>query len=402
MFYLAPALKKIQRRLAVPTLLLLAAGGHADAQQHSAVPPAAVVARAEMGADSAQDGLTGPVRRVRTEVAGLLSKDGKLVEGPRALMEVTVYDRQGRKVDRSVYAVPGGQPAGKEVYKHDARGNVVEMTVLDEAGSVASQEVYAYDLDALGNWTKMTTSVAVVENGNVTYEPTEVTHRTITYYRTDAVAKATVAPAVQAEEAIRAAAAQNPQKNEAADTDAPKPLAGPAADGEYRAAAGQQAASVRPANVPVVEAAAAPRPPAAPAENFNSAGGAMAAAEAAGDGGPTVSEPATAAPPRAGESEAGPTLTGSSGGVLNGRAIDLPRPAYSESARRRGYEGTVTVKVDIDVTGRVISAHAVSGPHHLRAAAVEAARRARFSPTLRSGRPMETSGVINYVFSLQQ
>jgi hypothetical protein len=45
---------------------------------------------------------TGPVRRVRTEVADLLLKDGKVVEGPRALMEVTVFDRRGRKVDRSV------------------------------------------------------------------------------------------------------------------------------------------------------------------------------------------------------------------------------------------------------------------------------------------------------------
>ena len=49
--------------------------------------------------------------------------DARLVEGPRALMEVTVYDWQGRKIDHSVYAVSGSQPVGKEVYKHDARGN---------------------------------------------------------------------------------------------------------------------------------------------------------------------------------------------------------------------------------------------------------------------------------------
>jgi periplasmic protein TonB len=399
MFYLAPALKKIPLCLAVPTLLL-AVGGHANARQNRSTP-AAAVARAVEGADSAQDGLTGPVRRVRTEVAGLLSKDGKLVEGPRELMEVTVYDRQGRKVDHSVYAVSGGQPVGKEVYKHDARGNVVEMTVRDAAGSVVSQEVYAYDFDAIGNWTKMTTSVAVVENSNVTYEPTEVAYRTITYYRTDAVAKATLAPPAPAgEEPGRAASEQNPQKNEAAETGATKQIAGLTADSESQAATGQQAASGQPAIVPT--AAGAPQPLPAPAEDFESANGAIGAAKTAGDGGSAESERQAAVPPQAGESEVRPTSKAASGGVLNGRAIELPLPIYSELVRRWGYEGTVTVKVNIDVAGRVISAHAVSGPHQLRAAAEEAARRARFSPTLLSGQPIEISGVINYVFSLKQ
>jgi protein TonB len=289
---------------------------------------------------------------------------------------------------------------GKEVYRHDARGNVVEMTVRDDAGSVVSQEVYAYEFDALGNWTKMTTSVAVVENSNVTYEPTEVTYRTIAYYRTDAVAKATLAPAALAEEPGLAASSQNPQKNEAAETDAPKQIAGPAADSESQAATGRQAASSQPAIVPAVEEA--PRPPDVPAEKSGTAGGAVAAAKTVGDGGSADSERPSAVPPSAGESEAGPTSKDSSGGVLNSRAIELPRPVYSESARRWGHEGTVKVNVNIDVTGRVFSARAVSGPHQLRGAAEEAARRARFSPTLRSGQPMGISGVINYVFSLKQ
>ncbi|HLL76753.1 MAG TPA: VWA domain-containing protein [Pyrinomonadaceae bacterium] len=89
-----------------------------------------------------------------------------------------------------------------------------------------------------------------------------------------------------------------------------------------------------------------------------------------------------------------------SGDVLNGRAVSLPRPSYPESARRMRVAGTVSVEVTIDVDGKVISARAISGPVMLRDAAADAARRARFSPSLISGKPVQVSGVINYNFSL--
>jgi hypothetical protein len=41
----------------------------------------------------------------------------------------------------------------------------------------------------MGNWTKMTTSVAVIENGQMSFEPSEVTYRIIAYYLEDATAK---------------------------------------------------------------------------------------------------------------------------------------------------------------------------------------------------------------------
>ena len=47
---------------------------------------------------------------------------------------------------------------------------------------MVSKETYKYEYDSLGNWTKMTTSVAVVENGTIAFEPVEVTYRTISYY----------------------------------------------------------------------------------------------------------------------------------------------------------------------------------------------------------------------------
>ncbi len=90
-----------------------------------------------------------------------------------------------------------------------------------------------------------------------------------------------------------------------------------------------------------------------------------------------------------------------SGGVLNGRAISLPKPAYPPIARQAHASGTVVVQVVIDENGGVISAHAVSGHPLLQAVAVAAARAARFSPTKLSGQPVKVTGVITYNFVAQ-
>jgi protein TonB len=87
-----------------------------------------------------------------------------------------------------------------------------------------------------------------------------------------------------------------------------------------------------------------------------------------------------------------------SGGVLNGKATSLPKPPYPPAARAVRASGAVTVQVLIDESGSVVSATAVSGHPLLRAAAVQAARSARFSPTQLSGQPVKVSGVITYNF----
>jgi protein TonB len=90
-----------------------------------------------------------------------------------------------------------------------------------------------------------------------------------------------------------------------------------------------------------------------------------------------------------------------SGGVLNGKAISLPKPAYPPIARQAHASGTVVVQVTIDENGSVISAHAVSGHPLLQGVAVAAARGARFSPTKLSGQPVKVTGVITYNFVAQ-
>src|SRR5687767_1530964 len=132
--------------------------------------------------DRSRDGLIGPVRRVRTEVAKLVTNDGKLNEGKHVLVELVAYDIKGNKIENQYFPIAGATLTGKEVYKYDEKGNISEMTLLNPDGSLLSKETYKYEFDFLGNWNRMTTSVAVVDARGITFEPTEVTYRSIMYY----------------------------------------------------------------------------------------------------------------------------------------------------------------------------------------------------------------------------
>ncbi len=87
-----------------------------------------------------------------------------------------------------------------------------------------------------------------------------------------------------------------------------------------------------------------------------------------------------------------------SGGVINGKAISLPKPPYPAAARAVRASGSVTVQVLVDESGNVVSASAISGHPLLRPAAASAARGAKFNPTLLSGQPVKVSGVLTYNF----
>jgi Ca-activated chloride channel family protein len=87
-----------------------------------------------------------------------------------------------------------------------------------------------------------------------------------------------------------------------------------------------------------------------------------------------------------------------SGGVINGRATNLPKPEFPAAARAVNASGAVSVQISIDESGNVISAQAVSGHPLLRQAAESAANNAKFAPTLVSGKSVKISGVIVYNF----
>lgn len=118
----------------------------------------------------------------------------------------------------------------------------------------------------------------------------------------------------------------------------------------------------------------------------NAATGAATGA-AAGAANATGNQPPTPGQPNA---KRGPI----SGGMLNGKAIYLPVPEVPAGEA----SGVVLVAVLIDEQGAVVDARAVSGPQHLHATAVNAARLARFSPTLLMGEPVRVSGTLSYNF----
>ncbi len=88
-----------------------------------------------------------------------------------------------------------------------------------------------------------------------------------------------------------------------------------------------------------------------------------------------------------------------SGGVLNGKATSLPKPPYPPAAKAVRASGTVVVQVTINEQGNVVSASAVSGHPLLKQAAEQAARQAKFAPTMLSGQPVSVTGIINYNFT---
>ena len=164
-------------------LLLLA---HSAAAQNSVSGRAVAISILDSNRD--QDGLLGSVRRVQTESAKFELKGGQLKEGPLQLLEVTTYDLKGARTDNASYPVPSS-PVGKEEYKYDQRGNIIEMTLRGEDGSIVSRETYKYEFDRVGNWTKMVTSLVLFEAGELKYEPVEATYRRITYYFDQTISK---------------------------------------------------------------------------------------------------------------------------------------------------------------------------------------------------------------------
>jgi TonB family protein len=89
------------------------------------------------------------------------------------------------------------------------------------------------------------------------------------------------------------------------------------------------------------------------------------------------------------------------GGILNDKAISLPKPSYPAIARAARASGNVAVEVLIDERGCVRSARALGGHPLLQAAAVEAARQACFAPTRLLGKPKRLEGTLSYNFTLQ-
>src|ERR1043165_3549589 len=157
-------------RLSFFMLGLMVFAAAANAQTNlTAKAGSAPAAAAPVESDRSRDGLVGPVRRVRTEVAKLVMTDGRMGEAKHVLVELAAYDVKGNKIENQYFPIAGATLTGKEVYKYDEKGNISEMTLLNPDGTLLSKEIYKYEFDFAGNWNKMTTSVAVVDAREVKF-----------------------------------------------------------------------------------------------------------------------------------------------------------------------------------------------------------------------------------------
>lgn len=334
--------------------------------------------------DRTRDGLVGPVRRVRTETAKLSNDSGKLTESKRVTLETAAYDLRGTKIENQYFPIAGATLTGKEVYKYDDKGNISEMTLLNGDGSLVSREVYKYEYDFAGNWNKMTTSVAVIDAGKLTFEPTEVTYRSIMYYLDENMLKTVQPGGVPPTSPVLVSNAANVG-------DAPANVA--KVNSETKA---------QPMTAKLVKGKASTAQPLPNISTGSLDGVTPMDVKTLGantnSNAPVVlldAEPPPGPAPK-------PILKPVSGGVLNGTAISLPPPTYPEAAKRMRASGIVSVEVILDESGKVIAATAISGPAMLRDVAVQAALKARFSPTKLSGQPVKVAGLINYKFALVQ
>jgi TonB family protein len=350
---------------------VVAGQNNLTAKANALQPQPATVDGSGSESDRARDGLLGPVRRVRTEVVKLSAAGGKTVEDSKhVLLETAEYDLKGVKTQNQYFPIEGATLTGREVYKYDDKGNISEMTLVNADGSLVSKEVYKYEFDSVGNWVKMTTSIAVVENAKISFEPSEVTYRTIFYYLDAAMAK------MLQPTSSSSPAPANPSAAEASNRTNSNTAAKRAANDNKLAAALPLQTSLDKVKV------SASVPSAGDLHSLSAESKKVVVA----DGDPPPA-------PR-------PLMKPVSGGVLNGMALSLPTPSYPEFARRMRTVGLVQVEVVVDESGKVISAKALSGPTALRDVAVQAAYRARFSPTKLSGQPVKIAGTINYNFTM--
>ncbi len=292
-----------------------------------------------LNSNRAKDGLRGPVRRLRTEVTRVKNETHGAVEGERTLLEITVYDISGKRIDNKTYPVVNSA-IGQEAYDYDEAGRLLRTTVRNEQGVVLSRTEYSYEFDAAGNWVKMTSSVVVSESGRERLEPVEIAYRTITYYPGG---DAGASPVAEEGRTL----SSPPALTRAEDDSFPR---------SERVASSSKGA---------------------PSSSFEEASQIKL-------NGPT--------------STALEINKLTDVGLINDKALSLPGPAYPINWRKATTPVIVTVEVVIDETGRVIHSRAVEGPQVLWRVAEDAARRAGFLPFRSEGRPFKVKGLLNYSF----
>jgi TonB family protein len=114
-------------------------------------------------------------------------------------------------------------------------------------------------------------------------------------------------------------------------------------------------------------------------------------------------ESAPPPPPKLAATPSLPKMQNVSEGVLLGnvltKVLTKVQPLYPLSAKKVNASGKVEVQVTISVDGHIIEAVAISGHPLLRPAALDAARRWVFKPTILNNVPVQVQSVLTFVFA---
>ena len=87
--------------------------------------------------------------------------------------------------------------------------------------------------------------------------------------------------------------------------------------------------------------------------------------------------------------------------VSEPKLITSTRPVYPPLAKQANVEGDVLISADVDPSGKVVGAKAVSGPMYLREAAVDAVRNWKYEPATLNGKPTTGQITVKIQFRLK-
>lgn len=82
------------------------------------------------------------------------------------------------------------------------------------------------------------------------------------------------------------------------------------------------------------------------------------------------------------------------------KLLSSTRPVYPAAAKESNIQGSVTISANVDATGRVTGARALTGPFLLREAAINSVKQWKYSPALVNGNPAASLVVVSVEFKL--
>jgi len=123
--------------------------------------------------------------------------------------------------------------------------------------------------------------------------------------------------------------------------------------------------------------------------------GCWSAGAVAQNGAPAPSEAPQNKPAR-------PQVVRVSTAMMLGRVEHKTMPLYPDEAMKKGIQGDVTFKIDVDETGKITASVPVEGDPLLVAASKDALRTFRFRPYLLDGTPTKVQSQLGFHFSVEK